>query len=64
VLPNHLHGINAESITLPPAETKGVLELKFKNVSDMVWNMPITVRATLRDGNAIHIAEDHIEIVP
>jgi hypothetical protein len=63
VVPNHLHGINAESITLPPTETKAVLELKFKTVSDIDWNMPITVRATLRDGNAIHIAEDHIEIV-
>jgi len=63
VVPNHLHGINAESITLSPKETKGTLELKFKNVSDIDWNMPITVRATLRDGNAIHIAEDHIEIV-
>jgi hypothetical protein len=64
VLPNHLRGIIAESITLPSTETKGVLELKFKNVSDIDWNMPITVRATLRDGKAIHIAEDHIEIVP
>jgi hypothetical protein len=63
VVPNHLHGIIAESITLSPKETKGTLELKFKNVSDIDWNMPITVRATLRDGNAIHIAEDHIEIV-
>ena len=64
VLPNHLRGIIAESITLPSTETKGVLELKFKNASDIDWNMPITVRATLRDGKAIHIAEDHIEIVP
>jgi len=63
VVPNHLHGINAESITLPPTATKGALELKFKNVSDIDWNMPITVRATLRDGKAIHIAEDYIEIV-
>jgi len=63
VVPSHLQGINAESITLPPTETKGALELKFKNVSDINWNMPITVRATLRDGKAIHIAEDHIEIV-
>jgi hypothetical protein len=63
VVPDHLHGIIAESITLSPKETKGTLELEFKNVSDIDWNMPITVRATLRDGNAIHIAEDHIEIV-
>ena len=63
VMPNHLKGIIAEPITLTPQETKGVLQLKFKNVSDINWNMPITVRATLRDGSAIHIAEDHIEIV-
>jgi hypothetical protein len=63
VMPNHLKGIIAETITLPPQETKGILQLKFKNVSDIDWNMPITVRATLRDGSAIHIAEDHIEIV-
>lgn len=63
VVPNHLRGVMADSITLPPTQTKGVLEVKFRNASDVDWNMPVTVRATLRDGNAIHIAEDQIEIV-
>jgi hypothetical protein len=63
LLPNHLGGISAESITLPPTVTKGTLELKFKNASNIDWNMPLTVRATMSDGNAIHMAEDHIEIV-
>jgi len=63
VLPKHLQGIVAEPITLAPEETKGILQLNFQNAPDLDWNMPITVRATLIEGSAIHLAEDHIEIV-
>jgi len=63
LVPSHLRGISAESVTLPPTVTKGVLELKFKNASNTNWNMPITVRATMSDGNVIHMAEDQIQVV-
>ena len=63
VLPKHIQGIVAEPITLAPEETKGILQLNFQNTPDLDWNMPVIVRATLIEGSAIHLAEDHIEIV-
>ncbi|GAB4149344.1 MAG: hypothetical protein Tsb009_23570 [Planctomycetaceae bacterium] len=49
IIPEHFTGVSSKRITIPENETKAFVPLKFGETKSSVFNMPLTVRATLRD---------------
>ena len=62
ILPKHLHGATAEPVVVPPDQSAGVLTVHFADAAGP-FNMPLTVRATLTDGDPV-VAETTLEVVP
>ena len=62
-LPEHISAVTAESIVIPADKTKGILNVRFDDAPDAVFNMPLTVRARIDEGTEHHTAEDKIDIV-
>ena len=62
-LPEHISAVTAESIVIPADKTEGILNVRFDDAPDAVFNMPLTVRARIDEGTEHHTAEDKIDIV-
>jgi hypothetical protein len=62
ILPHHLHGVSAEPIVVPADQTNGTLMVRFADAPGP-FTMPLTVRATLTDGDPV-TAETKLEIDP
>jgi hypothetical protein len=63
VVPEHIDGVRADPIVIPADHTEGELLFQFQNAPATAFNMPLTVRARLDEGEAYHTAEDYVEIV-
>ena len=61
IAPQHLHGVTAEPVVVPADQSAGVLTLHFADAPGP-FNMPLTVRATLTDGDPV-VAEAKLEVV-
>lgn len=48
-VPPHIRGVNADSTTLLPGETTVVLSVQFAATEHGPFNMPLTIRATMKD---------------
>ncbi|MGE5192584.1 MAG: hypothetical protein ACM3U2_08790, partial [Deltaproteobacteria bacterium] len=65
VLPPHIHGVAADPLTLPAAQTTGTLTLHFSPSNRGPFNMPLLLRATaVKSATDSVVAETKIEIVP
>ena len=62
-LPEHISAASAEPIIIPADQSSGFLNVRFDDAPDAVFNMPLTVRARVNEGDEYHTAEDKIEIV-
>ena len=62
ILPAHLRGVSAEPIIIPADQANGTLTVRFADAPGP-FNMPLTVRATLTDGDPV-VAETKLEIDP
>ncbi len=62
-LPEHISAVSAESIVIPADQSEGILDVRFDDAPDAVFNMPLTVRARVDEGTEYHTAEDKIDIV-
>ena len=63
ILPQHLHGVSAEAVVVAADQSIGTLTVHFAADALGPFNMPLTVRATLTDGDPV-VAEAKLEIVP
>ncbi len=64
VLPDHLHGVSAEAVTIAADQSNGTLTIHFARDNLGPFNMPLTLRATLTDEGRLVVAETKVEIVP
>eukprot|EP00913_Durusdinium_trenchii_P023365 g21943.t1 len=48
-VPSHLKGVRAEPVTIRADEKTATLSLRFDSIAGQSFNMPLTIRATLRD---------------
>jgi hypothetical protein len=62
ILPQHLHGVSAEAVVVAADQSIGTLTVHFAADARGPFNMPLTVRATLTDGDPV-VAEAKLEIV-
>ncbi len=62
IVPEHVHGVMAEPVVAPPDQSAVVLKVRFADEAGP-FNMPLTVRATLTNGDPV-VAETTLEIVP
>jgi hypothetical protein len=62
VVAEHIKGIRAESITLAKDQSQGTLTFRCDDPMPGPFNMPLTVRATLRDNAQPYIAEAKVEV--
>ncbi len=63
VMPNHLKGVTATPVSIPPEKNEGVIEVLFADTENMVINAPIVLRATIRDAKGMHTAEKKVDLV-
>jgi hypothetical protein len=64
VVPEHMHGVSAEPVTIAGDQGRGTLTVRFARDVLGPLNMPLTVRATLTDDSGPVVAETKVEIVP
>lgn len=63
ILPNHLKGVSATPISVPAEQNDGLIEIQFADTVDVVLNAPMILRATIRNSQGTHTAEDKIDLV-
>ena len=63
VMPNHLKGVSAMPVSVPAGQNDGLIEIQFADTRDIVLNAPIVLRATIRNSQGTHLAEDKIDLV-
>jgi Bacterial pre-peptidase C-terminal domain len=49
VCPRHIHGVNADAVTIEPAESATALHIRFADGSPGPFNMPLKIRAMIVD---------------
>jgi Bacterial pre-peptidase C-terminal domain len=64
VIPGHIQGVTANTITIPDGQTTGTLTVRFTGKQPGPFNMPLLVRATLVGKYGPMIAEEAVEMVP
>ncbi len=64
IAPAHIHGVTAEPTIIAADQERGELVLRFAAKMQGPFNMPLTVRATLVQGNQPVIAEEKIDVQP
>ncbi len=65
VVPEHIHGVSAEPITLLADQATGTFKIQFAADHSGPFNMPLLVRATAMKGeNDPVVVETKIEVVP
>jgi pre-peptidase len=62
VVPAHIRGVTAEPVTIAAGQNKGVLTVRFASDRLGPFNMPLTVRATLKGKRSPLTAESNLEI--
>ena len=63
VMPNHLKGVSATPVSVSSEENNGVIQIRFADTENIVVNAPVVLRATIRDEDGMHTAEDKIDLV-
>ena len=63
VMPHHLKGVSAIPVSVPAGQNDGLIEIQFADTGDIVLNAPIILRATIRNSQGTHLAEDKIDLV-
>lgn len=63
IWPKHMHGIDAEPVTVAAEQTQAIFPLHFAAEKLGPFNMPVVLRATLSDAAVTAIAETKVEIV-
>lgn len=63
VMPNHLKGVSAIPVSVSSKENNGVIQIRFADTGNIVVNAPVVLRATIRDEDGMHTAEDKIDLV-
>ena len=63
VLPNHLKGVSATPVSVSAEQKDGLIEIQFADTVDTVLNAPMILRATIRNSQGTHTAEDKIDLV-
>lgn len=64
IVPEHIHGVAAEPVMLPPERTGAALTIRFSGPAPGPFNMPLVIRATgLKAADDPIVAETKLEIV-
>jgi hypothetical protein len=63
IVPEHIHGVRAEPVTVAADQGRGTLTIRFARDGIGPLNMPFTLRATLADDSGPVVAEAKVEMV-
>ncbi len=63
IVPRHVRGVSAEPLTIPAGADAGELRLRFADGPLGPFNLPLVVRATVREGERPVVGEAKVEIV-
>jgi len=63
VVPEHIHGVTAESVILPPEADEIAMRLEFSDNEIGPFNMPLVIRATTQKEGQPYTAECPVEIL-